>query len=172
MSYVYEHSPLTRRILESLVPVICPPEAMELGLGADIVDHVALTMTSVPPLFRRGLVLGLTTYDLTAMAWPAARGRRAHQLPPDLAERWYERWEHGLTPIGHELAKAVGQLLKLGCYEHPVMQERLGYRPQEWIETVKRRRLTVYADDVRKAEAAVLAPDPLRPPVKKLKERV
>jgi hypothetical protein len=168
----YQHSPLTRRILESLVPVICPPEAVELGLGADIVDHVGLTMSSVPPLFRKGLVLGLTTYDLAALAWLPGGGRRAHQLPPELAERYYERWEHGLTPVGHELAKAVGQLLKLGCYEHPVMQARLGYRPQPWIDEVKRRRLTVYADDVRKAEAAILAPDPLRPPIKKMKERV
>lgn len=171
MTYVYEHAPLTRRILESLVPVICPPEAMELGLGADIVDHVGLTMSSVPPLFRRGLVLGLTTYDLGAIAWLPSRGRRAHQLRPDLAARYYDRWEHGLTPIGHELAKAVAQLLKLACYEHPVMQERLGYTPQQWIDNVKRRRLTVYADDVRKADAAILAPDPLRPPIRKAKER-
>jgi hypothetical protein len=47
------------------------------------------------------------------------------------------------------------------------MQERLGYTPQQWIDHVKRRRLTVYADDVRKADAAILAPDPLRPPVRK-----
>ena len=40
----YQHPPLVRRVLESLVPVVCPPEAMELGLGADIVDHVALTI--------------------------------------------------------------------------------------------------------------------------------
>lgn len=171
MTYVYEHSPLTRRILESLVPVICPPEATELGLGADIVDHVGLTMTSIPPMFRRGLVLGLTTYDLGAIAWLPGRGRRAHQLPPALAERYYDRWEHGLTPIGHELAKAIAQLIKLACYEHPVMQERLGYTPQQWIDHVKRRRLTVYADDVRKADAAILAPDPLRPPIRKAKER-
>ncbi len=163
----YQHSQPTRRVLESLVPVICPPEAMELGLGADIVDHVALTMSSVPPLFRRGLVLGLATYDLTAMAWPPARGRRAHQLPPDLAERWWERWHHGLTPVQRELAKAVAQLLKFGCYEHPVMLERLGYTPAAWIDQVKRRRLQVYGDDIRKAEAAVLAPDPLRPPIRK-----
>ncbi|MBZ0231166.1 MAG: hypothetical protein K8M05_02375 [Deltaproteobacteria bacterium] len=168
----YQHNELTRRVLESLVPVICPPEVMELGIGADIVDHVALTMSAVPPLFRRGLVLGLASYDLAALAWLPGRGRRAHQLPPELAERYYERWEHGLTPVGHELAKAIGQLLKLACYEHPVMQERLGYRPQQWIEEVKRRRLTVYADDVRKAEAAILAPDPLRPPIGNAKERV
>ena len=159
----YQHPAIVRRILESLVPVICPPDAMELGLGADIVDHVGLTMSSVPPLFRRGLVLGLTTYDLAALAWLPGRGRRAHQLPPDLADRYFDRWEHGWTPLERELAKAVGQLIKLACWEHPAMQARLGYTPTGWIEKVKRRRLEVYADDVRRAEAAVTAPDPLRP---------
>lgn len=162
----YQHPPLVRRVLESLVPVVCPPEATALGLGADIVDHVALTMSVVPPLFRRGLIMGLTTYDLGALAWLPGRGRRAHQLPPALAERYFARWEHGFTPVERELAKAVGQLLKFGCYEQPAMLERLGYRPQQWIEEVKRRRLTVYGDDVRRAEAAILTPDPLRPPVR------
>lgn len=161
----YQHPPLVRRVLESLVPVVCPPEAMELGLGADIVDHVGLTMSAVPPLFRRGLVLGLTTYDLGAVAWLPGRGRRAHQLPVALAERYFARWEHGFTPVERELARAVGQLIKFACYEQPAMLERLGYTPQQWIDQVKRRRLTVYGDDIRRAEAAVLAPDPLRPPL-------
>lgn len=158
----YQHPALVRRILESLVPVVCPPDAMELGLGADIVDHVALTMSVIPPVFRTGLITGLIGYDSAAVL---RYGRRAHQLPPAQALAWFERWEHGFTPIERELAKAIGQLLKLACYEQPAMQERLGYRPAAWIEEVKRRRLTVYGDEVRRAEAAVIAPDPLRPPV-------
>ena len=163
----YQHPALVRRILESLVPVICPPDAMELGLGADIVDHVGLTMSVIPPLFRQGLIAGLITFDTSAMLWLPARGKRAHQLSPELATRWFETWEHGITPVQRELAKAIAQLLKLGCYEQPAMQEKLGYRPAAWIDEVKRRRLTVYGDDVRRAEAAVIAPDPLRPPVKR-----
>lgn len=168
----YQHPPAVRRVLESLVPVVCPPEAVALGLTAAIVDHVALTMSAVPPLFRRGLVLGLTTYDLAAMVWPAARGRRAHRLPPELAERWFERWERGLTPVERELTHAVGQLLKVGCYEQPAMLARLGYTPQAWIEQVTRRRLQVYGDDIRRAEAAIVAPDPLRPPVRRPRTEV
>jgi hypothetical protein len=167
----YQHPAVVRRVLESLVPVVCPPEAIELGLGADIVDHVGLTMSVVPPLFRRGLVLGLTTYDVSALAWLPGRGRRAHQLSPALATRWFERWEHGITPVQRELVKAVAQLLKFGCYEQPAMLDRLGYTPQAWIDKVTRRRLQVYSDDIRKAEAAIVAPDPLRPAlVKKHKE--
>jgi hypothetical protein len=167
----YQHAPLTRRILDGLVQVICPPEALEMGLGADIVDHVGLTMSVIPPLFRSGLIAGLVTYDTSAVLWLPARGRRAHQLSPALATRWFERWEHGLTPVQRELAKAIAQLVKLGCYEQPAMQERLGYRPAAWIDEVKRRRLTVYGDDVRRADAAVLAPDPLRPPIRPVRAK-
>jgi hypothetical protein len=162
----YQHPALVRRIFESLVPVVCPPDAMELGLGADIVDHVGLTMSVIPPLFRNGLIAGLITYDTSALV---RYGRRAHQLAPAQALAWFERWEHGFTPIERELAKAIGQLIKLACYEQPAMQERLGYRPAAWIEEVKRRRLTVYGDEVRRAEAAVIAPDPLRPPIRREK---
>ena len=163
----YQHPPQVRRLLESLVAVVCPPEAVELGLTAAIVDHVQLTMGALPAPFRAGLVVGLTTYDLSSVAWPAARGKRAHQLSPELADRWFLRWEHGWTPIEREMTKAVGQLLKLACYEQPEMQARLGYTPAAWIDQVKRRRLDVYGDDVRQAEAAITAPDPLRPRIKK-----
>ena len=35
------------------------------------------------------------------------------------------------------------------------------------LEQVTKKRLTVYADDVRKQDAQILAPDPLRPAQKK-----
>jgi hypothetical protein len=44
------------------------------------------------------------------------------------------------------------------------MMAALGYTPAAWIDQVKRRRLEVYRADVERAEAAILAPDPLRPP--------
>jgi len=157
----YQHSPRIRRVLESLVPVICPPEARELGIGADIVDHVALTMGVLPPLFRRGFVLGIATYDLAALAWLPGRGRRAHALPPDLATRYFESWRHGPTPIHRQLAIAMKQLLSLAHYEQPAAQARLGYTPAAWIDQVKKRRLELYADDIARHQASLIAPDPL-----------
>jgi hypothetical protein len=38
----------------------------------------------------------------------------------------------------------------------------MGYRPQQWIDKVTKRRLEVYSDDVQRHEASILAPDPLR----------
>ncbi len=55
--------------------------------------------------------------------------------------------------------------MSLSCYELPAMMERCSFRPGPWIDEVRDRRLTVYRDDVRRVDAAVLAPDPLRPGV-------
>jgi hypothetical protein len=157
----YRHSPTAEAVLRSLVPVICPPEAHHLA-GA-IVAHLALTLGASPPLVRAGLAAGLVAYDLGAVP---RHGRRARHLSSEAAERYYAAWEHGPTPLHVQLARALNQLLSLSCYEQPEMMERVGYRPGPWIEEVRRKRLTVFADDVRRQEAQVTAPDPLRPGVR------
>jgi hypothetical protein len=157
----YQHSPTTAAVLRSLVPVICPPEAHALA-GA-IVAHVALTLGASPPLVRAGLAAGLATYDVGAL--PRYR-RRARHLSPEAAERYFASWERGPTPFHVQLAHAVNQLVSLACYEQPEMMERVGYRPGPWIDEVRRKRLTVYSGDVRRQEAQILAPDPLRPGVR------
>ncbi len=158
---VYDHPPVIRRIWESLVPVICPSEAIALGIGADIVDHVGLTMGALPIRFRQGLTLGLYTYDLGALVFLPGRGTRAHKLAPALAERYFVSWLTGPTPVHRQLAIALKQLLSLAHYEQPAVQERMGYRPTEWIEQVKKRRLAVFAEDINRHQASLIAPDPL-----------
>jgi len=155
----YQHAESTRRLLTSLVPVICPPDAQPLA--ADIVDHVGLTMSAMPSTFRRALIAGLTGYDTLALAWAPGGRRRANRLPPALAEGYYLTWEHGPTPVHVQLAKGVGQLLKLACYEQPAMQAQLGYAPAPWIEKVTRRRLEQYTPDIERHEASLYARDPL-----------
>jgi hypothetical protein len=152
---------LMRKVFASLVPVVCPPEARELGISDDLIEHIALQTAVLPALMSRGMALGLLSYDLGALAWLPARGRRAHKLPPHLARRYFETWLHGPTGLQRQLAIAVKQLLALAHYEHPLVQQRMGYRPQQWIEKVKRRRLELYADDIAKHQASLIAPDPL-----------
>ena len=159
MSYV--HSPTGRAVLRSLVPVICPPEAH--ALADDIVDHMALTLGASPAIIGRGFAAGLVTYDLGALPRFA---RRAHRLDGRRAEQYYVSWDHGPTPLHRQLARAINQLMSLSCYEMPQMMERVGYRPASWMDEVTKRRLSVYRDDIRKQEAQVLAPDPLRPGVR------
>jgi len=158
----YAHSKTARAVLHSLVPVICPPEAAHLADA--IVDHMALTIGALPPLAAKGLAAGLVTYDLAALP---RYGRRASKLGPVQAEAYYASWEHGITPVHVQFAKGINQLMSLSCYEQPEMMEACGYRPAGWIEQVTKKRLTVYADDVRKQDAQILAPDPLRPVRKK-----
>jgi hypothetical protein len=146
----------SKRVLRSLVPVICPPEAAPLA--DDIVEHMALTLGASPPLLQKGFDAGLLAYDLGAIA---RFGRRAQSLSADKAERYYQIWEHS------QLGKAINQLMSLACYEQPAMLAATGFDPEPWIKEVTKKRLTVYADDVKKQDAQILAPDPLRPIRKK-----
>ncbi len=157
---LYQHSPTSRAVLLSLVPVICPPEAA--ACADAIVDHMALTLGAAPALLRKGFGAGLATYDLGAL--PRYR-KRARSLTGAAAERYFEAWQHGFTPLQRQLAAALNQLMSLSCYEMPEMAERVGYRVGPWIEEVTKKRLSVFKDDVRKQEAQILAPDPLRPGV-------
>jgi hypothetical protein len=157
----YRHSETGRSVLRSLVPVICPPEAAPLAEA--IVDHIALTLDASPALLQKGFAAGLLAYELQAVL---RYGKRASKLEAAKAERYYEAWVHGVTPVHVQFARALNQLMSLSCYEMPEMMERVGYRPGPWIEEVTQRRLTVYRDDVRKQEAQILAPDPLRPGVR------
>jgi len=160
-------SPVNRAVLRSLVPVICPPEAAPLADA--IVDHMALTLAAGPSALHRGFAVGLVTYDLGALARYA---RRARALVGDRAERYYAWWSHGPTPLHRQLARGINQLMSLSCYEQPELTEAIGYRPGPWIDEVRRKRLTVYADDVRRQDAQILAPDPLRPGQRRQKGRV
>jgi hypothetical protein len=157
----YRHPPRVRRVLESLAAVVCPPEAVELGLTGAIVDHAELSMRALPAALRAGLVAGSLAYDTAAMAWPPARGRRAAALPRDLAERWYLIWAHSPLLPQRQLIMGMKQLLCLAHYEQPAIQESIGYTPDAWIDKVKRRRLMTYSDDIRRHDESLLAPDPL-----------
>ncbi len=161
----YIHPTTTRRVLLSLVPVICPPEAGSLADA--IVNHMALTVGQMPPLLLTALGAGFTTYDLGAL--PRFR-KRAHKLDAGAADRYYESWVHGITPVHRQFAQMLNQLMSLSCYEQPAMMERVGYRVGPWIEQVTKKRLALFSDDIKKQADSLLAPDPLRPGRKSNKE--
>jgi hypothetical protein len=156
----YRHSATGRAVLRSLVPVICPPEAVVLG--DRIVAHMEPTIAASPSAIQRGFAIGLVAYDLGALPRYL---RRARSLTGDAAERYFAWWLRGPTPIHRQLARGINQLMSLACYEQPEMMERVGYRPAPWVAEVIQRRLTVYRDDVERQHAQLLAPDPLRPGV-------
>lgn len=155
----YRHPPRTRRTLAAMARVACPPEAEELGLIDDIVDHVELSMGSLPPPFRAGLLAGLETYEQAARL--GNRGRPASKLAPDAARAHFESWQHSSFPAFREFIKGVGGLLCLAHYEMPAVKERLGYTPEVWIDKVRRHRLSTYAEAIERQRQALLSPDPL-----------
>jgi len=150
-----------RKVALSLVPVICPPEYVHFS--NEIVRNFELTISASPAVLRMGVNAGFTAYDLGALPRFRSRG---HKLSGDDAEAYFQSWEHGITPFHVQFARALNQLISLGCYDVPEVLEKIGYHPGPWIEEVTRKRLTVYAADVRKQEIQILAPDPLRPGVK------
>lgn len=158
---VFKLTTTGRKVAHSLVPVICPPEFVHLA--DPIVANFELSIGASPLILRKGVNAGFAAYDLGALL---RYRRRAHVLTGDAAEHYYASWEHGITPFHVQFARALNQLISLSCYEVPEVMEAIGYLPAPWIDEVRRKRLTVYAADVRKQEIQILAPDPLRPGVR------
>jgi len=159
----YHHPPLVRRTLASMAPIACPPDIERLGLVDAVVDHMELTMRSVPALIRTGLVAGLTSYELGSRVWPGHFGRPASKLGRERATRYYDAWRCSPIRLQREFIKGVKGLLCMGYYEMPQVKEQLGYTPDPWVAKVKRRRLEVYGDEIRRHEAALFEPEPMPP---------
>lgn len=162
MSYAFTSS--SRRVLCSLVPVICPPQYAHLANA--IVDHMALMLGAQPVIVRRALDAGLALYDLGAL--PSQR-KRAHKLTGAAAEAYFSSWEHGPTPLHFQVSRLLNQLMCLSCYEQPEVMRDCGYDVAPWIDEVRAKRLHVFKDAIAKQDHQLLAPDPLRPNVPNLK---
>jgi hypothetical protein len=158
---------VTHELLRSLVPVVCPAQAVPLADA--IVTTAELVMTSWSPLMQRAFVAGLVAYDLGALAMPYARGRRARRLTGAAAARYFAWWEHA-TPMQAQLAGGINKLLSLACYEQPEMMAAVGYQPAPWIAEVRAKRLTVFKAEIAAQDAQLIARDPLRPVPARAKE--
>ena len=157
----YTHPGPVRRLLKSLVPVVCPPLATELDLADAIVDHVELTMRAAPKAVRMALLTGISGYELGAAVVPRHFGKTASSLPVEDARRYFDSWWSSPLPPQREFAKGVKGLICLACYEHPEMMSSIGYTPHEWIEKSVRYRLSTYSDAIAERERALFADDPL-----------
>ena len=157
----YTHSDAARQLLLSLVPVLCPPRATQLGLADAIVDHVELTMRASPKAVRLALVAGISGYELAAMVYPGHVGTRASRLSEDKARRYFDAWYHSKLAPQHEFAGGLKSLINLACYEQPAMMEAIGYTPQHWIDKSVRYRLQTYSEAIAQRERDIVAPDPL-----------
>lgn len=155
----YRHSASTRRALRGFIAVACPPDAAELGIVDDIIDHAELSFQSLPAMIRSGLVTGLTTYELGAA--PFFRGKRASQL--DIADhnRYFDNWRRSRIPVRSEFIKGLKGLVCMGYYEQPVVKQTIDYTPERWIDKKTRYRLQVYREEIAAHDRALIEPDPL-----------
>ncbi len=130
---------------------MCPPDVVELGLVDAVVDHVELTVASFPPDLRLATVAALRYLGASSTVLPGGPDRR-------FASWWSSRLR--LCRTG---ARAIKALFAMASYEQRSVKERIGYRPEEWIEATARRRLRMFGDEVARRERDVLEPRPLVP---------
>jgi hypothetical protein len=142
-----------RRTLEALVPVVCPPDALDLGLVSAIVDETEQMMRAFPAYARAGLVAGILAFDAGALGF----ARRT----PEARERWFRAWwASPLMPV-RQLMKGLKGLLVMAYYESPVVKERMAYHPDRWVAKVATERLERFAAQIAENDARMTAPDPL-----------
>ncbi len=138
-----------RRIVERLAVIACPPEPQP-GLG--LLTEFEATLSALSPSVRRLVVVGLVAFDRGARLYPRARGRRFARLD-DATAQAYLRLALARVPA---LALIKGVVV-MCYYELPEVKEQIGYRPDDYIALVSRRRLATYGPQILAGEAAVLA---------------
>ncbi len=154
---------LLRRVLEPMVRIVCTEEVETLGLVTEVIDHVELSMRSIPFHMRTGLVAGLTAFEIGAIGFPSSFGRPFSRLPVAKQDAYFASWWHSpLFPI-RQFTKGIKGLIAMGYFEHPVVAARMQYHPEQWIAEVAARRLRDYASDIAAQEKMVLERDPLVP---------
>ena len=153
----YRHSAATRELLRSLANIVCPPEQAHLDTVEALLDEMELSMRSLPALVRFGLISGMKSYDLGAIA---RYGRRAGKLRDERALAYFTFWKSGLG-LQRAFIQGLKGLMAMSYYELPVVLQDIGYTPQQWIDKVTKRRLDTYSDDIAKHEATVFERDPI-----------
>ncbi|MEO1268407.1 MAG: hypothetical protein AAFX99_09925 [Myxococcota bacterium] len=158
----YYHTARTRAVFTQLIRVICPSEAEELGIVEEVVDRLELAMQACPTQIRVAQLVGMNTFEELARLDPRNLGRPFSALDRSRALRWYDSWWHSDVTLFKTFARLIKTLITAEYYEHPVVRGQLEYHPDQWIAKVAKRRLESYAEDIRKMDAEVTAPDPLQ----------
>jgi hypothetical protein len=150
-----------RRIFAPVARIVCTDEIVEYGLEEAVLDHVELSLRSMPWLLRIGLVAGAHLFNLSAVLFPSSFGRTFRMLPRQNQERHFRRFWLSNVMALRQLAKGMKALVALAYFEHPAVLSRLAYHPERWIAEVAARRVRDYAADIKRADEIVVAPAPL-----------
>ena len=158
-----------RRIVVRFADVACPPEVRVGEVRGGLLAEFEALLGALPAVARWLVQGGLFAFDQGARLYPRAHGRRFTRLGDDDADAYFRaivaRPRGGLA----DAAQRIKGLVVFCYYEQPKVKERVGYRPDDYIAEVSRRRLSRYGAQIHAGEEASLGPDPggpdaVRPP--------
>jgi hypothetical protein len=142
----------TRRILERLAGVVCPPDLAERGLTRRVVADVELHLACLTPLARRTVGPALRLFDHAARIRPESRGRRFLRLDDARADAYVRAVLYGRTGPLATAVRLVKGLVVMCYYEQPEVKADLGYDPASYVAFVTARRLVRYGPQIRAAQ--------------------
>ena len=98
------------------------PRSAELGLVDAVVDHVELTLGTFPPDLRAATVARRTRPGAPRACCPAVRATGSRP------------WWSARSRLRRTAARAIKALFAIAAYEQRAVKDRMGYRPEDWIE--------------------------------------
>jgi hypothetical protein len=151
-----------RRLVARFAELACPPQLVTQHRTEQVISELELLLGAIQPTARRVLLAGFGIVGQRARVYPRSRGRHLTRLPDDVADA-YMRMLMSRSRGVPGIARRLKGLLVMCYYQLPEVMEEIGYRPDEYIAMVSRRRLASYGAAIRAGERAVLAGTPLDP---------
>ena len=158
---MHYHSRTQRQLICRLAEVVCPPDPDPNQFAGEIGHHTQLSLRSFPAPARAALLAGLKTYDEGARVFLPAGGKPARDLDREVGGRYFASWWRSPIGVQRTFAKGIKGIICIAYYELPAVKAAIGYTPEAWIESVKKRRLAVYKEDIDNHAARLLDADPL-----------
>lgn len=151
----------TRRVVARFAELACPPQAATERIE-QVIGELELLLGVIQPVARRAVLAGFVIVGQRARLYPRSRGRHLTRLDDDAADAYMRTLMNRAGGVA-SMAKRLKGLLVMCYYELPEVKEEIGYRPDEYIAMVSRRRLNSYGAEISAGERAVLAGTPLDP---------
>ncbi|MCW2931298.1 MAG: FAD-binding protein [Actinomycetia bacterium] len=135
--------PRLRAIVARFAKVACPPGILADEMADALLAEFGTLLCALPTGTRVALTGGLVAFDQGARLYPGSRGRRFTRLPAAKADAYFR----AALARGGGIGSAVHSfksLIVFCYYELPQVKDQLGYRPDDYMASVARRRLTTY----------------------------
>lgn len=153
---------MARPSIERFAEIVCPPELRTQALMAGLIERLELQLAAMPAYLNRSVIAAFVALDHGARVHRGARGRRLTALEDPRAEGYIGSLSRDRPQVRRDLVRLIKAFVVMCYYELPEIRTQLGYEPDAYIAGVARRRMEAHGEEIRAAEAAVLA-DEARP---------